>query len=146
MFQIMSKCNALISRESLHTTPSFPSLEKNEYSEITDVTPTSKDLRELQTQLNNLYQLVAKPQIINLYGFEHLNLQSVSHDIKQRVDTLFFEAHIPIKWKLKVKWTQTLNNKTVVHITMLNYFVKEEVKKMLLNFLEHEYKNIIYID
>lgn len=62
------------------------------------------------------------------------------------MDTLYFEAHIPIKWKLKVKWTRTLNNKTVVHITMLSYFVKEEIKKMLLNFLEHEYKNIIYID
>jgi hypothetical protein len=70
----------------------------------------------------------------------------VSHNIKQRVDTLFFEAHIPSKWKLNVELNYPSPTKIDVHITLLNYIVKERVKELLLDYLNNNYSNIIYVD
>lgn len=103
-------------------------------------------IQKLQSRLNNLHQLLTKPHIINLHGFEHLQLKSVSHNIKQSVDILFFEAHIPNNWKVKVKWTYSSTMKIIVSITLLNYIVKEKVKEMLLTHLEHNYNSTIYTD
>ena len=103
-------------------------------------------LYNLQSPLYHLHQLLAEPQRIHLHGFEFLRLNSVAHDIKQRVDTLFFEAHIPCKWKLNVEWNYPSPTKIDVHITLLNYIVKERVKELLVDFLKNDYNNIIYVD
>ena len=107
---------------------------------------TNFTMQNLQSRLNQLHQLLAEPQKIHLHGFEFLRLKSVSHDIKQRVDTLFFEAHIPSKWKLNVEWNYPSPTKIDVHITLLNYIVKERVKELLLDYLNNNYSNIIYVD
>jgi hypothetical protein len=107
---------------------------------------TSNTIHNLQSRLNNLHKLLKEPQIIHLHGFEFLQLKSVSHSIKQRVNTLFFEAHIPCNWKINVKWSHPSRTKIIVHITLLNYIVKERVKELLLDFFKNKYNNIIYVE
>jgi hypothetical protein len=129
-----------LDQAALNDTP-----ERNE--KIQDMQLKKITIQNLQSRLNRLYQILARPQIINLRGFEDLQLQSVSHsDIKQRVNILFFEANIPSYWKTKTKWTHPTQKKTDVHITFLNHFVKERAQELLLNFLQHKYNKIIYID
>jgi hypothetical protein len=106
---------------------------------------TSNTIHNLQSRLNNLHRLIKDPQIIHLHGFELLQLKSVSHNIKQRVNTLFFEAHIPCNWKINVKWSHPSRTKIIVHVTLLNYIVKERVKELLLDFFKNKYNNIIYV-
>jgi hypothetical protein len=115
-------------------------------SEKDEAKNTNFTIQNLQSRLNHLHQLLAEPQRIHLHGFEFLRLNSVAHDIKQRVDTLFFEAHIPCKWKLNVEWNYPSPTKIDVHITLLNYIVKERVKELLVDFLKNDYNNIIYDD
>jgi len=105
-----------------------------------------KTFTELQSRLNHLNQLLTKPQILHLHGFEKLLLKSVSHSIKHQVNTLFFEAHIPINWTIRTKWSHLSENQIVVHLTLLNYIVKERVKELLVDFLKNDYNNIIYDD
>ena len=129
---------------TLKCNTSFPraSLSSSEESNKT----TNYTIQNLQSRLSHLYGLLAEPQIIHLRGFEFLQLKSVAHDIKQRVDTLFFEAHVPSNWKLNVKWTHPSHTKIDVHITLINYIVKERVKELLVNYFESHYNNIIYVD
>jgi hypothetical protein len=105
---------------------------------------TNYTLQNLQSRLDHLHGLIAKPQIIHLRGFEFLLLKNVAHNIQQRVDTLFFEAHIPSNWKLNVTWNHPFPTKTDVHITLLNYIVKERVNELLLDYFNNNYNNIIY--
>lgn len=111
-----------------------------------EAVPHTTDLSELQSRLSHLYQLLVKPQIIHLHGFESLQVKNVSHNIKQHVNILYFEAHIPCNWKVKIKWTHPTHTKTDVHITLLNYFVKERVKELLLEYFKNEYNPVIYLD
>lgn len=122
-------------------------LIKEEKKEGEDV-PHTTDLSvcELQSRLSHLYQLLVKPQIIHLRGFESLKVKHVSHNIRQRVNILFFDAHIPCNWIVKIKWTHPTHTKTDVHITLLNYFVKERVKELLLEYFKNEYNPVIYLD
>jgi hypothetical protein len=115
-------------------------------SEKEETTTTNFNMAELKSRLNHLHRLIAEPQIIHLHGFEVLQLKSVSHDIKQRIDTLFFEAHIPCNWKLSIKWNHPSPTKTDVQITLLNYIVKERVKELLLDYFNNKYDNLIYVD
>lgn len=120
---------------------------KNALQDSSRSPPTTIDtLKKLQARLHHLYQLLAKPQIIHLRGFEHLQLKNVSHDIRHRVDTLFFDANIPVNWKTNVKWTHPSATKIDVHITFMNYVVKEKVKEILLDYFVKYYNHIIYID
>jgi hypothetical protein len=129
-----AKCDTLLPPASL------PPSEKEE------TTTTNFTMQNLQSRLNHLHQLLAEPQKIHLHGFEFLQLRSVSHDIKQRVDTLFFEAHIPSKWKVNVEWNYPSPTKIDVHITLLNYIVKARVKELLLVYFNNDYNNVIYVD
>jgi hypothetical protein len=125
-------------------TPSPPaSLPQSEKDETKT---TNFTMQNLQSRLNQLHQLLAEPQKIHIHGFEFLCLKSLSHDIKQRVDTLFFEAHIPSKWKQNIEWNYPSPTKIDVHITLLNYIVKERIKELLLDYLNNNYTNIIYVD
>jgi hypothetical protein len=84
---------------------------------------------------------------MHLRGLELLKLNNVAHTIQQRVNTLFFEAHIPSNWKNKCQMESSLSFKTDVYITLLNYIVKERVKELLSNyFSSYHYDKIIYID
>jgi hypothetical protein len=133
---MIPKCNATSSQSTLS------SLE-----EATEENRTKNHtIQDLQSRLQYIHKLLTEPQIIHLRGFEFLQLKSVSHDIKQRVDTLFFEAHIPCSWKTNVQWNRPSHAKINVHITLLNYIVKERVKEQLVNYFNNNYNNIIYID
>jgi hypothetical protein len=81
-----------------------------------------------QSSLGHLHDLLTRPQIIHLHGFEFLKLKNVAHTIQQCVISLFFEAHIPCNWKINVRWNHPSHSNTDVHITLLNYIVKERVK------------------
>jgi hypothetical protein len=130
---MIPKCNSPFDQAS-----SKPSDENTENKNYT--------IKNLQLRLNHLHSLLAKPQMIHLRGFEFLKFKSVSHDVKQCVDTLFFEANIPCNWKINVQWNYPSDSKIDVHITFINYIVKERVKELLVNFFDNNYKNIIYVD
>jgi hypothetical protein len=124
-----------------------PSLEKEKEKEKEKNTKTTNyAVHDLQLRLDHLHDLLTRPQIIHLHGFEFIKLKSVAHNIQQRVNTLFFEAHIPINWKINVKWNLFSHTKIDVHITLLNYIVKERVKELLLDYLSYYYNNNIYIE
>ncbi|MFN9657510.1 MAG: hypothetical protein ACK55Q_17590 [Dolichospermum sp.] len=102
---------------------------------------------DLQSRLGHLHDLLTQPQKIHLRGFELLKLKSIAHTVQQRVDTLFFEAHIPCNWKINVRWNTTTHSKTDVHITLLNYIVKERVKELLSDYFNScNYDKTVYID
>jgi hypothetical protein len=109
-------------------------------------TTTNYTIQNLQSRLNHLYNLLVEPPTIHLRGYEFLRLKSVTHDIKQGVNTLFFEAHVPSNWKLNIRWTYSSHTKIDVHITLLNYYVKERVKELLRNYFLNTYNSIIYVD
>ena len=102
---------------------------------------------DLQSRLGHLHDLLTQPQKIHLRGFELLKLKSIAHTVQQRVDTLFFEANIPCNWKINVRWNTTTHSKTDVHITLLNYIVKERVKELLSDYFNScNYDKTVYID
>lgn len=103
-------------------------------------------VQHLHSRLTHLHALLTQPQKLHLRRFEFLQLKNVSHTIEQRVQTLFFEAHIPINWTLKVEYTCSLSKKTDVSITFINYNVKERAKTLLKEFFKMNYNNIIYVD
>ncbi len=76
---------------------------------------------DLQSRLGHLHDLLTQPPKIHLRGFELLKLKSIAHTVQQRVDTLFFEAHIPCNWKINVRWNHPSHSKTEtdVHIILL---------------------------
>ena len=141
---MIPKCNTTFPQAS-----SLPSSEVPQASSLPsseENTTANYTIQNLQSRLNHLYSLLVEPPTIHLRGYEFLRLKSVTHDIKQGVNTLFFEAHIPSNWKLNVRWTYSSQTKIDVHITLLNYFVKERVKELLRNYFLNIYNSIIYVD
>ena len=133
---MIPKCNTTSPQSAL------PSLkETKEENRMKNYT-----IHDLQSRLHHIHRLLTEPQIIHLRGFEFLQLKNVSHNIEQRVDILFFEAYIPGNWKTNVQWNQPSHTKIDVHITLLNYIVKERVKELLITYFNNNYSNIIYID
>jgi hypothetical protein len=113
----------------------------NPNDEENDPKLQNKLIAVLQNRLETLYKCISDPQMIHIYNFEHLQLQSVAHTIKHKVDTLFFEADIPPTWKLDITWS--FNPVLVVHVTMLNYLVKEKAKEMLSDYFSSDYRSFI---
>jgi hypothetical protein len=140
---MIPKCNAPFPLTSL---PPLLFQEKEEKEEKNTKTIINYTIHDLQSRLDHLHNFLTRPQTIHLHGFEFLKLKSVTHNILQRVNTLFFEAHIPCNWKINVRWNHPSHSKTDVHITLLNYIVKERVKELLLDYFSHNYNNIICID
>ena len=113
-----------------------------------------QQLCQLQAQLNNLESLILKPQIIEIIGFHHIKLKYIIVEYKDKLDSLFFEADIPLYWIIDSKYDiittisddqHNNTNVAVVYVTMLNYHVKKETIKRLNTFFDTKYENIVYI-
>ncbi len=99
----------------------------------------TETLKILRQRLEKLYNCIANDQIIHIYNLENIKLSSVTHNIKHKIDTLFFEARIPQTWKIDIKWTIT--PVLIVHVRMLNYLVKEKTKELLTSYFSTNYHN-----
>jgi hypothetical protein len=106
-------------------------------------------IQALEFRLEHLYFMIAQPQIIHIYNFDELVLRNHVTNIKDRVETLFFEAHIPNHWKMNVTWTiresDFLPDIIIVHITLISYLVKMKTKQILCKYLENNYNNTVYL-
>ena len=135
-YQATDKCAKIYSNR-IDTDKNDTTNSENETNSENDTSTQKETIRKLRHKLENLYSCVAKPQIIHIYNFENIKLPSVAHSIKHQVDTLFFEAGIPQTWKIDTKWTIT--PALVIHVTMLNYLVKEKTKEMLKSYFSTDY-------
>lgn len=102
-----------------------------------------KQICTISNELDQIQAQITSPQILDIVGLEHIKLDCRVTDYKDRVDTLFFQADIPLYWILSVD--QDLKNTNVIHVTLLNYFVKEKVKTKLLRYLQNTYKNSVVL-
>ncbi len=93
-------------------------------------------------QIDNIRTQITSPQILDIIGLEHIKLDCKVTNYKDKVDTLFFKADIPLYWILFV---DKKPDNSIIHVTLLNYFVKEKVKTKLLQYLQNTYKNSIIV-
>jgi hypothetical protein len=147
----MSECKSInLPDETLNilTLPPSPELEINcDITNPDDSATTSENetfsqidtIRNLRQQLDKIYNCIANDQIIHIHNFENIKLPSVAHNIKHKVDTLFFEAGVPQTWKIDIKWTIT--PVLIVHVKMLNYLVKAKTKELLTTYFSNNYHN-----
>lgn len=86
-----------------------------------------KEIEDLQAKLD-------KPQIITLIGLDYIKLNCPVQEYKDKIDTLFFTADIPLYWILNVDIKISSTKTVTADITLINYYVKEKVKEKLQNF------------
>jgi len=107
-------------------------------------------IRDIKDKLNFLYEL-STPQTITIHNFHHLKNGTAVTTVKDKLNCLFFEASIPINWKISLVWTeQTLpkTNKNIVDtvtITLLNYHVKMKTLDLLKKYFAKTYDNTIFV-
>lgn len=125
-----------------------PDSEKQQSSPL--CLPESKTDRQISSMINELEILntrILLPQIIVIAGLEHIKFNChVSHS-KDKIDTLFFEANIPLYWILHV--TDVVNENNVIdgiHVTLLNFYVKEATKRKLTCYLRNTFNNLISLN
>lgn len=103
---------------------------------------TYQQICKMFNQIDNIRTQITSPQILDIIGLEHIKLDCKVTNYKDKVDTLFFEADIPLYWILFV---DKKPDNSIIHVTLLNYFVKEKVKTKLLQYLQNTYKNSIIV-
>ena len=147
----MSECNRIyLTDETLTSLSLLPSTKVETNFDITNSNDKASEseketfsqtetLKILRQRLEKLYNCIANDQIIHIYNLENIKLSSVTHNIKHKIDTLFFEARIPQTWKIDIKWTIT--PVLIVHVRMLNYLVKEKTKELLTSYFSTNYHN-----
>lgn len=120
--------------------------EVHPLSNTLDVTEINQAIKDLWAQIDILYDFI-KPQTIEIHNFNCLKVNSSVTTVKEKVNALFFDALIPLNWKISVTWidnpdTNDVDNVTVV---MINYHVKEKTVKKLTQYFEKYYNNGVYI-
>jgi hypothetical protein len=113
---------------------------------------------QLQTQLDYLESLILKPQIIKIISFCDIKLKYNVITYKDQLDSLFFEADIPLYWIIDSRLNKHKNDATtkshckliceqsdIVYVTLLNHHVKRKTIEMLKLFFDTKYDNKIYI-
>jgi hypothetical protein len=90
-------------------------------------------------ELEVLHSKVYQPQIIKFAGLEDLHLNCKVDEYKDKIDTLFFSANIPLYWILDIDIKISPDDKVSCHVTMLNYFVKEKTLEKLQYYFENQY-------
>ena len=113
---------------------------------------------QLQTQLDYLESLILKPQIIEIISFCDIKLKYNVITYKDQLDSLFFEADIPLYWIIDSSLKKHKNDATtkshckliceqsdIVYVTLLNHHVKRKTIEMLKLFFDTKYDNKIYI-
>jgi len=105
---------------------------------------TAKTIEELAQQILILKNKLLKPQIITLQGIENLPAEP-GRDWREKVFDLFYSARLPMFWILDLELDETEETQTVIHISLINFAIKEHVNKILTQYLNTEYSNNIYI-
>jgi hypothetical protein len=143
----MTECNRVyLTDETLTSLSLVPSTKVETNFDITNSNDKENEtfsqtetMKILRQRLEKLYNCIANDQIIHIYNLENIKLSNVTHSIKHKVDTLFFEAGIPQKWKIYIKWT--ISPVFIVHLRMLNYLVQEKTKELLTTYFSTNYHN-----
>lgn len=91
------------------------------------------EIHQLQRNIEKLYNIIGKPQIIEIKNFNQLLKPTGAFSIEDQVTKLFFDACIPTSWKTNVKpnFNPSCNKIDSVSITMVNYCVKEKTKEQI---------------
>ena len=128
---------------------------KLEHRELTEINQSVQKLwitavnQAIQELWNEIYTLrdFTKPQTITIHNFHCLKVNTAVTSIKDKVNSLFFDALIPITWKTSVTWSENLPKNEVenVTITFINFHVKEKVFQKLKKYFEKQYNNTVYI-
>ncbi len=139
----MSQCRQNYSTdETLKSPPNLKVVansDENTTETETEALSQIETIRKLRLRLEKLYTCIANDQMLHIYNLENIKLPSVTHNIKHKIECLFFEAGVPQTWKIDIKWSTT--PVLVVHVRMLNYLVKEKTKELLLSYLSTDYHN-----
>lgn len=118
-----------------------PSVE----SQLPTETENNNTLCSLLQELETLHRKISTPQTINIVGLDNIQFNHYVCNSKDKIDTLFFEADIPLYWILHVEETlpECKKSVSVIHVTLINYYVKEKTKDKLTWYLTKTYKNRI---
>ena len=139
----MSQCRQnCLTDETLNSPPNLKVVansDENTTETETEALSQIETIRKLRLRLEKLYTCIANDQMLHIYNLENIKLPSVAHNIKHKIEWLFFEAGVPQTWKIDIKWSTT--PVLVVHVRMLNYLVKEKTKELLLSYLSTDYHN-----
>jgi len=114
------------------------------------ITEINHSIGELRLQLETLTALL-QPQIITIYNFHNLKVNTAVTTVKDKVNSLFFDANIPYNWKIMVTWIDkphqsNTNDVESVTVTMINHHVKSKTIELLNNYFSKVYDNTIYIN
>jgi hypothetical protein len=102
-------------------------------------------IAQLRLLLNEVYDICGKPQMIHIKNFDRLLKPTGAFSIEDQVNTLFFDACIPISWKIYVNHiTNNTSKQLDVSIAMENYIIKEKAKERLNTYFKQHYSNTIY--
>jgi hypothetical protein len=115
--------------------------------------PNKLELTEINLAIKELWEAVddlkdkKKPQTVEIHNFNGLKTTSDITTVKDKVNALFFEALIPLTWKISVTWTENPSTQNVdtVTITLINHHVKDKVVEKLKKYFEKNYENVVYI-
>jgi uncharacterized protein with von Willebrand factor type A (vWA) domain len=104
-------------------------------------------IRNLVNRIASLETFVNSSSIFTILNFDALMLQSSASNVNDKLNTLFYEANIPLIWKISAEWIKDDNLiVNTVHVTMLNSFVKEKAKALLSLYFSTVYNNTVYKD
>ena len=109
-----------------------------------DLTEINQTINELKTHIDCLYEYL-KPQVVTIYNFDNFKATTAVKSVKDKVNSLFYDASIPVNWKISVTWTETNNTVDTVTINFINHFVKMKSIELLNNYFLKVYNNTIYI-
>lgn len=109
-----------------------------------ELTEIQQAIKELWGQIDTLYDFV-KPQTIEIHNFHCLKVNVAVGTIKEKVNSLFFDALIPLNWKLSVTWAESNTEVDSVTLTMINHHVKQKTVEKLTKYFNRMYNNSVYI-
>ncbi len=115
----MSQCRQNYSTdEKLKSPPSLKVVANyDENTTETEALSQIETIRKPRLRLEKLYTCIANDQMLHIYNLENIKIPSVAHNIKHKIECLFFEAGVPQTWKIDIKWSTT--PVLVVHVRML---------------------------
>lgn len=139
--------------ESAYINELFKNLDDEDDNALLDVFKSSintikchqEHIIQLQSLMKDVYDIIGKPQMIHIKNFDCLLKPTGAFSIEDQVDTLFFDAGIPVSWKIYVDHSINSTSKHLdVSIAFGNYIVKEKAKERLNTYFSRHYSHTIY--
>jgi hypothetical protein len=139
--------------ESAYINELFKDLDDEDDNALLDVFKSSintikchqEHIIQLQSLMKDVYDIIGKPQMIHIKNFDCLLKPTGAFSIEDQVDTLFFDAGIPVSWKIYVDHSINSTSKHLdVSIAFGNYIVKEKAKERLNTYFSRHYSHTIY--